>query len=358
MGLLEETISKIEAINKELYKKPREEWDGIAHPTGSLGDLEEMTIKIAAVQNRTIPDVSKRALIVMASDNGIIEENVSSGYPDLTSQLVYSMSKGKTGSANMCKETGTKLVVVDLGTRREVYGENIYHHRISSETKNFMKESAMTIDEARDAIETGIKFVDKLTKEGIEIFGTGELGIGNTTTSAAVLAAILKTDGEKTCGLGGGITSNGLLNKIRVVNESIKKYDLYNKPILEILASVGGYDICGLVGVFLGAAKNKKIAVVDGFISAVAALCAVKIKKEVIDYILPSHKSKERQVELVFNELGLNPPIDLKMRLGEGTGCMLLFKLLDTAVYLLNNMGRYKEIEILSDVLVNIREEK
>lgn len=358
MGLLEETIDKISGIDKNLLIKPREKWDGIAHPTGSLGDLEEMTIKIAAVQNKIVPDVSKRALIVMASDNGIIEENVSSGYPDLTSQLIYSMSKGKTGSANMCTETNTKLVVVDLGTRREVYGENIYHHRINCETKNFMKERAMTIDEAKKAIETGIKFVDEFSKDGIEIFGTGELGIGNTTTSAAVLTAILKTNGEKTCGLGGGLTSEGLLNKIRVVDKSIEKYDLYNKDVFEILSYVGGYDICGLVGVFLGAAKNKKIAVIDGFISAVAALCAVKLKSEVVQYILPSHKSKERQVELVFNELNLNPPIDLKMRLGEGTGCMLLFKLLDTAVYLMKNMGRYEEIEILSDVLVNIREEK
>ena len=356
MGILDETIESIKGVDKKAFEPPRKEWDSIAHPTGSLGELEELTIKIAGIQGNIFPLVKSRALIVMASDNGIIEENISSGYPDLTSQLVYSMAQRKTGAANMCLETDTEIYVVDLGTRREINHENVLHFRINSETKNFRKEPAMTVEEATKAIETGIYMVDELVKKGIDIFGTGELGIGNTTTSAAVLAALLKTDGETTCGLGAGVTNEGLKNKVNVVNEAIKKYDLYNKTPIEILACVGGYDICGLVGVFLGAAKHKKVALIDGFISAIAALVAVRMNEHVIDYIIPSHKSREKQVELVFNELGLHPTLDLSMRLGEGTGCMLLFKILDTAVYLMRNMGRYEEIEILPDVLVNIRD--
>ncbi|MDY3922838.1 MAG: nicotinate-nucleotide--dimethylbenzimidazole phosphoribosyltransferase [Ezakiella sp.] len=356
MSLLEETLRNIEPLNKQRSASARKEWDGIAHPTGSLGELEELTIKVAAIQDTNIPDVSKRVHIVMASDNGIIEENVSSGYSDLTSQLVYSMAVGGTAAANMCKETNTKLVVVDLGTRRKVEHENVTHRRINPETKNFAKEPAMTISEAIKAIETGIEITDELVKEGYKIFGTGELGIANTTTSAAVLTGLTGKSAEETCGLGAGITDEGLRNKIRVVDYAMKEYDLENKTPLEILAYVGGYDICGLVGIYLSCAKNKTAAVIDGFISGVAALCAVKMNPAVKDYLLPSHRSRENQIKIVFDELEMNPPLDLKMRLGEGTGCMLLFKVLDTGVYLLKNMARYQEINILENVLVDIRE--
>lgn len=355
--MLEKIISGIQKTDKkDLTKK---EWDSIAHPIGSLGELENMTIKLGNIEDKAIPSIEKRVLICMAGDNGIFDEGVSSGYSDLTSQLVLSMARGKTGCATMCKDANTQLVVVDLGTRREIVSEKlseviIEKRRINSSTKNFALEPAMTNDEMLSAISAGFEMVDKYDAD---IYGTGEIGIANTTTSSAVMAAMFKLPAEFCVGLGGGIDDEGLRKKINVIDEAIKKYNLHDKTPLEILQTVGGYDIAGLVGVFLKAAYNKRAVVVDGFISAVAASVAVSLNENVRDYLLASHLSSERQMLHLLEFLNLKAGLDLSMRLGEGTGCPLLFKILDTAIYALKNMGRWDDVKI-SDSLFNIRKDE
>lgn len=355
--MLEKIISGIQKTDKkDLTKK---EWDSIAHPIGSLGELENMTIKLGNIEGKAIPSIEKRVLICMAGDNGIFDEGVSSGYSDLTSQLFLSMARGKTGCATMCKDANTQLVVVDLGTRREIVSEKlseviIEKRRINSSTKNFALEPAMTNDEMMRAISAGFEMVDKYDAD---IYGTGEIGIANTTTSSAVMAAMFKLPAEFCVGLGGGIDDEGLRKKINVIDEAIKKYNLHDKTPLEILQTVGGYDIAGLVGVFLKAAYNKRAVVVDGFISAVAASVAVSLNENVRDYLLASHLSSERQMLHLLEFLNLKAGLDLSMRLGEGTGCPLLFKILDTAIYALKNMGRWDDVKI-TDSLFNIRKDE
>lgn len=356
MKEIEKIIDKIESTTKnDLTKK---EWDTIAHPIGSLGELENITNKIGNIQSTAIPKIDKRVLICMASDNGIFSEGVSSGYSDLTSQLVMSMARGKTGCASMSRDANTKLVVVDLGTRREIDGENksevvVEKRRINNETKNFAVEPAMIADEMIAAIKTGFDMVDNYDAD---IYGTGEIGIGNTTTSSAVMAALFRLPAKFCVGLGGGIDSDAYKKKIKVIEDAIKKYDLYNKDALEILRTVGGYDIAGLVGVFLKASYNKKPIVIDGFISAVAASIAVSLNENVRDYLIASHVSSENQMLHLLKFLNLKAGLNFDMRLGEGTGCVLLFKVLDTAIYALKNMGRWDDVKI-TDSLYNIREE-
>ena len=350
-------IEGIRPVEKsDLAKK---EWDSIAHPLGSLGQLEKITIKIADIQGRAIPSIKKRVLICMASDNGVIDEGISSGYSDLTSQLVMSMMRGKTGCASLCRDANMDLVVVDMGTRNENEIKKLSEvvvekRRINPETKNFALEAAMTMDELFQAMTTGFEMVDKYPAD---IYGTGELGIGNTTTSSAVMAALMKLPAKETVGLGGGLDDAGYRKKISVIDDSIEKYDLYNKDVFEILRTVGGYDIGGLVGVFLKAAYNQKPIIIDGFISAVAAAAAVKLNAHVKDYLIPSHMSAEKQMKILTDFLGVNPPLFLGMRLGEGTGCPLMIKMIDSGIYALENMGRWDDVYI-DDVLYDIREDQ
>lgn len=354
---LQKIIEGIRPVEKsDLANK---EWDSIAHPLGSLGELEKNTIKIANIQGRGIPSIKKRVLICMASDNGVIAEGVSSGYSDLTSQLVMSMMRGKTGCASFCRDANMDLVVVDLGTRNENEIKKLSEvvvekRRINPETKNFAIEPAMTMDELFKAMTTGFEMVDKYPAD---IYGTGELGIGNTTTSSAVMAALMKLSAKETVGLGGGLDDAGYRKKIKVIDDSIEKYDLYNRDVFEILRTVGGYDIAGLVGVFLKAAYNQKPIIIDGFISAVAAAAAVKLNENVKDYLIPSHMSAERQMKILTDFLGVNPPLLLSMRLGEGTGCPLMIKMIDSGIYALENMGRWDDVYI-DDVLYDIREDQ
>lgn len=350
-------IEGIRTVEKsDLAKK---EWDSIAHPLGSLGQLEKITIKIADIQGRAIPSIKKRVLICMSSDNGVIDEGISSGYSDLTSQLVMSMMRGKTGCASLCRDAKMDLVVVDLGTRNENKIKKLSEvvvekRRINPETKNFATEPAMTMDELFQAMTTGFEMVDKYPAD---IYGTGELGIGNTTTSSAVMAALMKLPAKETVGLGGGLDDAGYRKKISVIDQAIEKYDLYNKDVFEILRTVGGYDIGGLVGVFLKAAYNQKPIIIDGFISAVAAAAAVKLNAHVKDYLIPSHMSAEKQMKILTDFLGVNPPLLMGMRLGEGTGCPLMIKMIDSGIYALENMGRWDDVYI-DDVLYDIREDQ
>nr|WP_075574566.1 nicotinate-nucleotide--dimethylbenzimidazole phosphoribosyltransferase [Ezakiella massiliensis] len=354
---IEKIIEGIRPVEKsDLANK---EWNSIAHPLGSLGDLEKTTIKIANIQGRGIPSIKKRVLICMASDNGVIAEGISSGYPDLTSQLVMSMMRGKTGCASLCRDADMQLIVVDLGTRNENEIKKLSEvvvekRRINPETKNFATEPAMTMEELFQAITTGFEMVDKYPAD---IYGTGELGIGNTTTSSAIMAALFDLPANMTVGLGGGLDDEGYRKKIRVIDQAIEKYDLYNKDVFEILRTVGGYDIGGLVGVFLKAAYEQKPIIIDGFISAVAAAAAVKLNVNVKDYLIPSHMSAERQMKILTDFLGVNPPLFLSMRLGEGTGCPLMIKMIDSGIYALENMGRWDDVYI-DDVLYDIREDQ
>lgn len=357
MKLLKDTLELITATNEEVKNLVRNQWDGLVKPMGSLGTLEEATIKIAGMTGKVNNKIDKKAIVVMCSDNGVVEEGVSSAPQIFTKVLTESMTKGVTGVATLGKYTSTDIVTVNLGVIGEIDDPKIINRKIANGTKNFVKEPAMTYDEAVKSIEAGIEAGDKLYGEGYDILGTGEVGIGNTTTAAAVLSALTGLDVDITCGKGAGLTDEQHSNKKDVIRKGIEKNKPNGEDPIDVIAKVGGFDIGGMCGLFLSAAKNKRPVVIDGFISSTAALCAVKLNPLVKEYIIPSHLSGEPGAKYVMDKLGLKPMLNLGMRLGEGSGCPLAFQIIEAGLYTLENMGTFESLSLDGDALVDIRED-
>lgn len=354
---IEELYKDIKPISKEDIKKYRDHWDSLVHPTGSLGEIEEIGIRVCSILGKLPKKLEKKAVAVMCSDNGIIEENISSSPKILTSLLATQMGNGTTGVDALAEEANSEVFVVDLGIEDYPGCENVINRRISNGTKNFMKEDAMTKKEAIESIKIGFNIAKDLIEKGYEVLGTGELGMGNTTTSAAVIKAITQGSEENIVGLGSGVDMTQFENKLRVVREGIllRNPDL-NDPI-DILAKVGGYDIGAIAGVFLACGKYKVPGVVDGIISAAGALIAFELNENVKDYLFGSHIPKENGANLAMEIIGIKGYLDCKMRLGEGSGCPLLFKLMDSSIYCMNHMTKFEDTNIVN-TLVNIRDNK
>lgn len=356
MSLLKDTLEKISPCDKEAKETTREKWDNLVKPIGGLGTLEEMTIKISGMTGNTINKLDKRCVVVMSADNGIVEEGVSAPPQVFTKILAESTASGLTGVATIAKCTDTDVCVVDIGINGEANHKDIVNKKIQNGTKNFVKEAAMSYEDAIKAIEVGIELGDELYAKGYDILGVGELGIGNTSTSTAILCTIADLDVKDICGKGGGLTKEQYEAKKGTIQRGIDKNKPNKEDIIDVISKVGGFDIAGMCGLYLSAAKNKKPIVIDGLISSVAALCALKLNENVRDYMLPSHLSNEPGARYVMKELGLDPILNLTMRLGEGSGCPLAFQILDTAMYTLENMGTFEQASLNSEVLVDIRE--
>lgn len=357
MNLLKETLDKIKVVDLEAMTLTRAKWDNLVKPVGSLGQLEEMTIRLAGMTGNIHNKLDKKAIVVMCSDNGVVDEGVSSAPQFFTVLLTESMARGITGVATLAKYTNTDIVTVDIGLNGETQNPNIINKKISNGTKNFAKEPAMSYEEAVKSIEIGIEIGDKLFGEGYDIIGTGELGIGNTTTSSAILSVLSDLDVEITCGKGAGVTDDQYENKKNVIKRAIEMHKPNKEDPIDVLAKIGGFDIGGMCGLFLSAAKNRKPVVMDGFISSAAALCAISLNPIVKDYIIPSHLSNEPGAKPMCDVLELKPMLNLNMRLGEGSGCPLAFQILEAGLFTLDNMGTFEEASIESGVLVDIREE-
>lgn len=356
MELLKNTINLITPPNEEAKRLASEKWDSLVKPMGSLGTLEEVTIKIAGMTGKVLNKMDKRAVVVMCADNGVADEGVSSAPQVFTKVLTESMTKGLTGVGTLGKYTNTAIITVDMGVIGEIDDPRIINRKIADGTKNFTKGPAMTYEEAVKAIEVGIEIGDKLFEEGYDILGTGEVGIGNTTTSAAVLSALSGLDVDLTCGKGAGLTEEQHANKKDIIRKGIEKNKPSKEDPIDVIAKVGGFDIGGMCGLYLSAAKNRKPIIIDGFISSVAAFCAVSLNPLVKEYIIPSHLSGEPGAKYVMDELKLKPMLNLGMRLGEGTGCTLAFNIIEAGMYTLEHMGTFEEVSLSSTSLVDIRE--
>lgn len=358
MSLLEDTLKEIKGADKDAILKSKDKWDKLGKPLGSLGTLEDLGMKISGMTGNITNSVKKRAIVVLAGDNGIYEENIASSPKEFTVILVENTAGGLTGVATLAKYTNSDVFVVDLGVDGEIEHEDVIKRKIAYGTKNFTKGPAMTREECIKAIEHGIEIADNLFKDGYEMLGVGELGIGNTTTSSAILSVLSDLDPETTCGLGAGLTPEQYENKLRVIKKGISVNNPDPKDPIDVISKIGGFDIAGMVGVYLSAAKNRRPVVIDGFISSAAALCAVRLNEDVKDYLIPSHLSKEPAAEYMLEELGLEAMVNMKMRLGEGSGCPLAFQLIDTALFVEENMGTFKELKIDSSILLDMREEE
>jgi nicotinate-nucleotide--dimethylbenzimidazole phosphoribosyltransferase len=356
MNLLKQTLNEIKPVNEETKQTTKLKWDGLVKPLGSLGTLEELSIKIAGITGKENNKIDKKVIVVMASDNGVTEEGVSGCPQSFTTLLTDSMARGITGVATLAKFTNTDIVTVDIGLNSDYTHKNVINKKIAYGTKNFIKEPAMSYEEAIKSIETGISIGDKLFDEGYDILGTGELGIGNTTTSAAILAVFSDLDVDFICGKGAGMSEEQYAGKKKTIVEGISLHKPNKEDPIDVISKVGGFDIGGICGLFLSAAKNRKPVVMDGLISSIAALCAVKINPLVKEYIIPSHLSDEPGAKFILEALGLSPMLNMKMRLGEGSGCPLAFQIIEASLFTKENMGTFEEATIDGNLLLDIRE--
>ncbi|MCU6785737.1 nicotinate-nucleotide--dimethylbenzimidazole phosphoribosyltransferase [Aedoeadaptatus acetigenes] len=349
-------VGSVEAADKAFMKKAKAHWDNRTHPTGSLGALEAMTIRLAGIQRRVVPSVEKTAIVVFCADNGVVAEDVSSSPPVFTQMLANAMARGETGVAALSRRADSELFIVDMGMNEDVAREaKIIDASLRKGTGNIAEEPAMSRDEAIEAIKRGMDITKAAIKKGASMIGTGELGIGNTTTSAALLCALTGESAEDCVGYGAGITEAQLAKKVAVVKKAVARAG--DGDVIHKIAQVGGLDLAGLVGAFLACAEEKTAAVVDGFVTGVAALAAIQMAPEARDYIFLSHKSAEKASALVNRHMGMEPPLDLSMRLGEGSGCPLFFQLMEGAIYAMKNMGSMEDNAIDPGLLVNIEKE-
>ena len=349
-------VGSVEAADKAFMKKAKAHWDNRTHPTGSLGALEAMTIRLAGIQRKVVPSVEKTAIVVFCADNGVVAEDVSSSPPVFTQMLANAMARGETGVAALSRRTDSELYIVDMGMNEDMAREaKIIDASLRTGTGNIAEEPAMRRDEAIEAIKRGMDITKAAIKKGASMIGTGELGIGNTTTSAALLCALTGESAEDCVGYGAGITEAQLAKKVAVVKKAVARAG--DGDVIHKIAQVGGLDLAGLVGAFMACAEEKTAAVVDGFVTGVAALAAIQMAPEARDYIFLSHKSAEKASALVNRHMGMEPPLDLAMRLGEGSGCPLFFQLMEGAIYAMKNMGSMEDNAIDPGLLVNIEKE-
>lgn len=343
---LKDMLSVIKELDIDAMKVSEKRWNNIAKPLNGLGLLEEVVIKIAGITRNPNVNLKKRAVVVMCADNGVVEEGVTQTGQEVTAIVAANMVKGETSVNNMAKCVNVDVIPVDIGISRDMYIDGLIEKKLMYGTKNMTKEPAMTKYTAIEAVECGITIVKDLKDKGYGIIATGEMGIGNTTTSSAIAAVLLDRNVEEVTGRGAGLSSSGLDKKINSIKKAIEINNPEKEDPIDVLSKVGGLDIAGLVGVFIGGAALNIPIVIDGFISAVAALVAVKICPKVKGYIIPSHLSKEPAAIAIMEELNLKPFIDCNMCLGEGTGAVAVMPLLDMAMTVYKNMSTFEEINI------------
>ena len=325
----------------------------LAKPPGSLGRLEELSVQLAGITGKVHNELPRKQLLVFAADNGVVAEGVSSAPQSVTMQQTINLTRGKTGAAVLAKRFGCGLTVCDVGVNADLCESAVLNRKIAYGTQNICAGPAMTREQALQAILTGAAVAEDVDANAV---GIGEMGIGNTTTSSAVLAVLLGADVDKVTGRGGGITEESFRKKKAVIRTAIAVNRPNRDDVIDVLAKVGGFDLAAMCGAFLGAAASRRAAVIDGFISAVAALCAVRLCPLVRGYLIPSHASFEIGYRLAMEELALRPLFDLGMRLGEGSGCPLAFQMLDAACAVMNNMASFDEAGINDDYLEEIRQ--
>ena len=350
-------ISGITGSHEVTLGQARKHLDALVKPPGSLGGLEDIAAKMAAITGEIKNHQNTKQIIVFASDNGVYEEGVASAPQAVTLIQSLNMLKGVTGVCVLAKVAGSSVKVIDVGINADIKAPGLVDCKIRKSTNNIAIEPAMTYEEAEKAIEIGMDAVKKAHEEGYNLLGIGEMGIGNTTTSSAVLSVLLglkEDEINKTVGRGAGLTDEAYEKKIEIIKKAIAINKPNQNDVIDVLAKVGGFDIAAMCGAFLGAAYYKIPVVIDGFISIVAAICAIRLSPTCQAYMFASHLSFERGYKLAMDELGLKAYLDMNMRLGEGSGCPLMFQLIDAACAMISNMATFEEAMMDTEYLEKI----
>lgn len=343
-----ETLSQlsVDMPDKKVYKRVLKNWDMIAKPLGGMGKFETLTAQIGGILGTDEIDISRKAVIIMCSDNGIVQEGISQTGQEVTRAVAEQMAKKNSPVGKMAKVIKADTIPIDIGINCKKKIQGVMDRKIRCGTRNFRKEPAMTREEALKAIFTGIEVAAQCKEKGYHILATGEMGIGNTTTSSAVIAALLQCDVKEVTGKGAGLSAEKEIHKRQIIKEAIEKYGLKGADPLRVLETVGGYDIGGLTGICIGGGIFHIPVVLDGVISMAAALLAERIVQGVIQYLIPSHKGKEPAVERIMKELDLEPVINGEMAVGEGTGAVMMLSLLDMALWVYNERTTFADIHV------------
>ena len=355
-----DVIKGIRGVDEDAFDRARSRLHALAKPPGSLGSLEDMAMKLAAITGSDTPKIDKRCVMVLASDNGVVSEGVASAPQAVTTIQTKNIARGITGVGVIAKQFGVDMIVADVGVDADLsHAPDVHNRKIRRSTGNIAIEDAFSRHEAEQAIEVGIDLVRQAKENGYQLIGVGEMGIGNTTTSSAVLAGLLGLRGDAIqaiVGKGAGLDDAGHLRKIDVVQQALRRCEVKEDDPIAVLHKVGGLDLAAMTGVYLGAAFYRVPVVMDGFISIVAALCATRLNPLVRGYLFGSHHSYERGFGVALDALqdgatafdvaGLLPSLHLNMRLGEGSGCPLLFAMLDASVAILKNMATFEEAQV------------
>ncbi len=353
---VQELISAIRPLDKEAMEKAAAWQEKLAIPPGSLGKLQDAAVRLAGITGKLRNEILRCRIIVLAADNGIVEEGIGSAPRTVTAAQTANMTHYLTGMSSIAHYFGDEIRVVDVGVADPYDAPKVIDRKIALGTKNFVYEPAMTREQAERAILIGEEMAKKAKEENISVIGVGEMGIGNTTTSSAVLCALTGLSVEQVTGRGGGITDANFVHKKEVILTGLEKHRPDPKDPVDVLSKVGGFDLAAMCGVFLGAARYRLPVVIDGFISIVAALCAARLCPDAADYMFPSHASFEIGYAKAAKELGLEPWLLLNMRLGEGSGCPLAFRVLEAACAFTNNMATFDQASIDDGYLDEIRE--
>ena len=350
---LNTVISTITPLDEAAMVAACERQAQLAKPPGSLGRLEDLSIQLAGITGSVHNKIEKKHLLVFAADNGVVEEGVSSAPQSVTLMQTINLTRAKTGASTLCKHFGCGITVCDVGVNADIPEPKVLNRKIAYGTHNIVKGPAMSRKQAVKAIMTGIELAKSTDAD---VIGVGEMGIGNTTTSSAVLSVLLDADVDAVTGRGGGITDESFLKKKQVIKTAIDVNKPDKNDVIDVLAKVGGFDIAAMCGAFLGCAATRRPVVIDGFISAVAALCAYKLCPNAVKYFVPSHASYEIGYKLAMDAMDLQPLFLLGMRLGEGSGCPLAFEILDAACAIINDMATFDQAGIDDSYLDEIRE--
>lgn len=352
---LQETINLIRPLDHDAEKAALARQDTLIKPLGSLGKLEDIAIRVAGITGNIYKRLPKKCIVVMCADNGVCEEGISACPQSVTRTQAVNFTLGRSGINVLSRQAGAELRIVDIGIADNLTVPGILDRKIAPGTRNMSREPAMSRDQAVQALEVGIHVVEQLASEGFDLVGTGEMGIGNTSTASAVLMAFTGLSAETVVGRGAGLTAEAHRSKMQVIERALST----NKPDpadpLDVLAKVGGFDIAGMAGCFVAGAALRLPIVVDGFISAVAALVACRLHPGVKDFLIPSHASAEPGYLHAMDAMGLSPSLLLDMRLGEGTGCALMFPVIDAALAIACEMYTFEEGNIVNDFMVDIR---
>lgn len=333
-------------FDKSAESSAKLHWNSIAKPLGGLGLLEDMISKIAGIRGTPVVSLQRRTVVVMCADNGVVCEGVSQVDSSVTASVAKEIAIGRSSVNILAKQFSVEVIPVDIGMLSDIDDERVLNRKIAYGTSNIAAGQAMTREQAQSVIDVGIQLVRKLSQSGADIIITGEMGIGNTTTSAAIAAVMLGIPPEQAAGRGAGLDTAGLTRKMNVIKRAIEVNQPDKADPLDMLSKLGGFDIAGMTGLFLGGAECGIPVVIDGVISAVSACLAEMISPGCRDFMMPSHVSNEPAAPLLLDRLGLNAPLAAGFHLGEGTGGVMLLPLLDGALAVYNGAHSFDEMDL------------